>query len=471
MEKLCTGYRNVTLLICDETETVRSKALSRVVRIGTKGDGLRIERLPQYCDGDVIVWQFYCKTKSSLPKSGHAYHLHSELPYMYSRSLSTSALHLSTQAIAYAVEAKSRKSAARLAREYYAKAISAIMSTIQDTEESVADETLYAVLLLSGYETITCTSEKLIGWAAHVSGAAALLAHRGEESLERPFASRMFHFAWRSIVLHHIQTCTPLAHIFKSLDDAASSDENEEDRLFSIMAQLPQIQHLARELLDQPITQRKGRQTALLRLAKMVDDQLVAWQNNLPPAWLITVAQNIHWSDATKIQASFFPKEIHKFRDFHTARVSNLCRVSRIILQSIRLRLHQRMQLTEDINYVQTSIQKLVNDICSSVSYLSGDELSKMRLPEPQTFSVWNAGETSSVTTEEEHSSRSGRYSLFWPLYVASSVTCISSSQRRWMRQQLLSFAEAGEPLATWLATSESQLVAGGAEDFTFDCV
>jgi hypothetical protein len=54
----------------------------------------------------------------------------------------------------------------------------------------MADETLYAVLLLSGYETITCTSEKLIGWVAHVSGAATLLIHRGEESFERPFASK-----------------------------------------------------------------------------------------------------------------------------------------------------------------------------------------------------------------------------------------------------------------------------------------
>jgi Fungal Zn(2)-Cys(6) binuclear cluster domain len=470
-EKSCTGYRDVALLVCDETETVRSRALGRAVRPGTKLDDLSIEQLPQYCARDVIVWQFYCQTKSSLPKSGHAYYLHSELPYMYSRSLSTSALHLSTQAIAYAVAAKSHKSAARFAREYYAKAISAMKLTLQDTQEVMADETLYAVLLLSGYETITCTSEKLIGWAAHVSGAATLLIHRGKESFERPFASRMFHFARRSIVLYHIQTCTPTARIFKSLDEPASLDENEEDRLFSIMARLPQIQHRERESLDRPTTPKNGCEIALLHLAKLVDGQLVAWQNNLPPAWSITIAQSIHVPDAPNIHALFFPKEIHKYRDFRTARVSNLCRVSRIILQSIIVRLHNRMQLTDDMDCARTSIQKLVDEICSSVSYLSGDELSKMRLPEPQTLSVRNAGERSPVTTEEKHSSRSGRYCLFWPLYVASSVTCVPSSQRKWMRQQLLSFGEAGEPLATWLAASESQLVAGRAENFAFDCV
>ena len=230
-------------MVCDETEKTKHRRLQQDVRSSIRHARLDVNLSLGYCDEDLAVWHFYSNTMASLSRSDHAYYLHSELPRLYTRIYKGSALCLSTQAIAHADASKYHGPRTRHAQKLYTQAISAMNLALQDSKEAIADETLYAVLLLCGYETITCGSKLLAGWTAHVSGVAAMLIYRSKQSLTRPFASKLYHFARRSIVLYHIQSCTSIAPLFSGIEGTSPPDENDEDRLFSLMAILPEIQH------------------------------------------------------------------------------------------------------------------------------------------------------------------------------------------------------------------------------------
>lgn len=157
-------------------------------------------------------------------------------------------------------------------------------------------------------------------------------------------------------------------------------------------------------------------------------------------------------------------------------------RVSRLIVQSILLRVDLWLVTTSvtirpeesDRTVLEEKSRDLVDDICASVPFLLGHNLSKIKLPtiddrigeEPilsfPDSSLWNS---------VNGSTRTGRFSLIWPLYVGNSVGFVPDLQRRWMRRQLRQIAGQGEQLAKVVCMAESKVLSGGAESFRFDCV
>jgi hypothetical protein len=101
---------------------------------------------------DVVVCHFYHTTLETLSDKDPVRFLHSQLPNLYSRSDPGSAIRLATEAISYAASTKLMQEAALLSRKKYIQAIKAIGNAIQDPIKVENDQTLYAVLLLSGYE-------------------------------------------------------------------------------------------------------------------------------------------------------------------------------------------------------------------------------------------------------------------------------------------------------------------------------
>jgi hypothetical protein len=104
---------------------------------------------------DLSLCFFYQTTLESLIDADRAQYLHLQFPTLFSQSKPGSALHLATQAISLALWAKSRPNdidARHLSRTRYSQSLSAMKAAIRDPVEVKSDETLYTVLLLSGYE-------------------------------------------------------------------------------------------------------------------------------------------------------------------------------------------------------------------------------------------------------------------------------------------------------------------------------
>ncbi len=125
---------------------IRKESLFLLSRIG--------HTLPP-SEEDLTLCFFYQTTLESLIHADRAQYLHLQLPTLFSRSEAGSALRLATQAISLAIWARSRPDdlkASQLSRKRYSQALSAMNAAIQDPVEVKSDDTLYAVLLLSGYE-------------------------------------------------------------------------------------------------------------------------------------------------------------------------------------------------------------------------------------------------------------------------------------------------------------------------------
>ena len=268
--------------------------------------------------------------------------------------------------------------------------------------------------------------------------------------------------------------------ILGEVDDTSLLHDDAEDRLISRIMNVPNLQCLANSLLSQSAqTCRESAVVNLIRSAKNLDTDVLNWTNTLPAIWSYTATTSINISpDLNFLGPEFIPSQIHRYRDIYTARVWNLYRVSRLILQSIILRstwwlltkLAFSQQDTDTTSAERTS-GDLVNGICASVPFLMGHDLSEMKLPVSEDFSEQRAPWPQTATENASTSTQTGRYSLIWPLYIASSVSSISDSSREWIRLQLRRIGESGEPLAKLLATSECQTLSGGAENLRFDCI
>jgi hypothetical protein len=104
---------------------------------------------------DLSLCFFYQTTLESLIDADRAQYLHLQFPTLFSQSELGSALHLATQAISLALWAKSRPNdidASHLSRTRYLQSLLAMKAAIRDPVEAKSNETLYTVLLLSGYE-------------------------------------------------------------------------------------------------------------------------------------------------------------------------------------------------------------------------------------------------------------------------------------------------------------------------------
>ena len=178
MKRACLGYRDqLSLAFRDETRRTQRKArktkfnhrsTSPIHRPSTPIDRSDLLHIPSdnrnlhQMDGfgkhlpppleDSVVCHFYETTAASLPDEDHARYLHLLLPDLYNRSSPYSPLRLAAQAISYATSAKSRPNLAQRSSELYGQAISALNSAIRDPNQVKNDQTLYAVLLLSGHQ-------------------------------------------------------------------------------------------------------------------------------------------------------------------------------------------------------------------------------------------------------------------------------------------------------------------------------
>ncbi|KAL5319376.1 hypothetical protein ACEPPN_012427 [Leptodophora sp. 'Broadleaf-Isolate-01'] len=417
---------------------------------------------------------FYQTTMEGLVDSDHTQYLHSQFPALMSQSRSGSALHLAAQAISYAAWGRSHlddKDVALPASKRYSQALSALATSIADPIEAKSDETLYSVLLLSGYETIAFNPEALPAWGTHVDGAAALVKNRGSENFSTPLACMMFLFIRRNAFQSHIQTSTPVDSIFIECGEALSAYENIEDSLLSKTMRVPQLQAWANKVLSRPSLEIDISTTVeLLRNAENLDSELATWAFRIPEQWSYkTVTRMKHHQSSWTKNSAFVPDQIHRYPDIYVARTWNMYRVSRLIIQSIILRVSCINNFAPGSyeDRIDRTNRAMVDGICASVPSLLGYDCSELKHSTPVRDSLW----PQSSPNKPRACSNTGTFSLIWPLYVASSVTSAPESQRNWLRDQLNWIAGTGDAHAQVLRDCKSQTLEGRPERFRFDCV
>ncbi|KAH7310062.1 C6 zinc finger protein [Rhexocercosporidium sp. MPI-PUGE-AT-0058] len=490
--KKCTGYRDESDLMFRHTDPkLREKGRSAMKKGGnmhhsqtdlrTSHDRSRkaiatqgISKVLLPSKEDQKLCFFYHTTMENLVDSDPTQYLHSQLPTLLSRSRPGSTLHLAAQALSYATWGRYRlgyQGVALSASKRYSQALSALATAIADPIEAKSDETLYAVLLLCGYETITFNPEALPAWGTHVDGAMALVQKRGNQNFSTPLSRMMFIFIRRNALQSHVQTSTPVDSIFHDCGEVLSSYENVEDQLLSKTMRIPQLQSLANEILSQSsIGADCSTASELLQSAESLDRELAKWAFQTPAQWSYKTIirmkdqQNI-WTE----NSTFVPDQIHRYPDIYVARTWNLYRVSRLIIQSIIFRVSYFNNFMSDSyqDRIDSINRSMVDGISASIPFLLGYDCSELKHSTTIHGSLW----PQSSPNKPRASNNTGRFSLVWPLYIATSVSSAPENQLRWLRDQLDWMAGIGEVHAQVLRDCKSQTLEGRPENFRFDCV
>ncbi|KAH7176944.1 C6 zinc finger protein [Dactylonectria macrodidyma] len=499
LQRTCAGYRDLSgLMFCDETSKTQQKIRRRhtsaqgsqctlapdiTFTVIPTGDSLFTWRTPKISTYsmspsmlDFAICHFYHANLNNLSDKDPVHKLHTLLPALYAQSRPGSALSLATEAISYAASSRLAREAKLLSRKRYVQAINALKEAIQDPEEVSSDHTLYSILLLSGYETTVWGSGETPAWGAHVDGAAAVMKLRTENKLHTSVSRSLFFFIKKSVVISHMQISRPVDKTFTELDVTTLWHDSLEDQLISIVAAIPQLQHTGMDLFTQPESTSKSDISEFMASARILHRDLSDWAIKAIDRWSYSTATNASHASGTE----FSPSEIHRYPDFYIARVWNFYRVSRLIILSLLIRatswwLHVLSETVPDgfdVAKFKARSLCLVDEICASVPFLLGQDLSKMKLPATNS---WETGQHSSSSKSVLPKSTSltgvGSFSLMWPLHVACSASSVPTAQREWMRAQLQVIAERGESRAHSVRAMESQTLLGGTENFQFDCV
>ncbi|TVY39221.1 hypothetical protein LSUB1_G004028 [Lachnellula subtilissima] len=108
-------------------------------------------------------------------------------------------------------------------RKDYVRALRLTNEALRSPTDVTKDSTLFSVMILSIYETVTGTNERsLSAWTEHVNGATALVKLRGLEQFETEAGQRMFLQVLAYIMLSCIQRTIPMpAHMIELRNIAA----------------------------------------------------------------------------------------------------------------------------------------------------------------------------------------------------------------------------------------------------------
>lgn len=273
-------------------------------------------------------------------------------------------------------------------------------------------------------------------------------------------------------VLNHMQSCQPMDGAFPVSNVTTASLENPEEALFSTAAKIPNLQHQSSRVFARSSAINGTEVEELLRCAERIDEELLDWADTVRETWPYTVAVNIDQPS----NSNYTPHELHRYQSFYIARVWNCYRVSRLIVQSILLRANSWLSASRKLDKGYHDVEaskglstRLVNDICASVPFLLGHDLSRIKLPSTRNGSIREMRSEHEVKGREQ--AATGRFSLIWPLRVACGSSSVPRAQKDWIRLQLQHLAECGEAPAHLAGLTESQILRGGSDLIRFDCV
>ena len=209
----------------------------------------------------------------------------------------------------------------------------------------------------------------------------------------------------------------------------------------------------------------------VLRTAEDLDFDLADWAFWASTQWpYSTIVRMESYNLSSSPDSTFVPDEIHRYPNIYVARIWNLYRVSRLIIQSIISRISTLSTTKCSSNHTRMDAlnKSMVCQICASIPFLLGYDCSELKhyfCSSPNPF--W----PQCLPSRPRESNNTGKFSLIWPLYVASSVESVPEIQRGWLRDQLSWIAGTGEAHAQVLRECKSQTLMGRPEAFRFDCV
>ncbi|KAL4785874.1 hypothetical protein BJX76DRAFT_322938 [Aspergillus varians] len=320
------------------------------------------------------------------------------------------------------------------AKREYGHALTLLMRAVSNEEESRANQTLSAVLLLATFEVITSRSIMSIEkWTNHIKGAAALLELRGPEHLQSERGLKLFIQLRFQIIMSCLQRgmevpkslleCAKISMYLRPQTDAYC------DRLISLTGRISNLR--AGILHSKTVTDANE----ALSAAYSVDAELLAWVAAGPPNFIYATYECSSVKEWVRMFGNRpFPysKQYHVYGDLWICHTWNQYRCSRIMVCEIILSCLRRLSAASPTMAMSKELQNhcaqirevtrgLARDICASAMYHIGVEGSP----------------TSSAFTVPTSHCYVGGMLLLWPLVLAAGTEPIGHPLRLWIQNCL----------------------------------
>ncbi|KAL4860628.1 hypothetical protein BDV12DRAFT_181301 [Aspergillus spectabilis] len=331
------------------------------------------------------------------------------------------------------------------ATKEYGRALTLLTRAVSIEEESRANATLSAVLLLALFEVITSRSLGTINkWTSHVYGASALLELRGQEELQNSEGLNLFIQLRFQIILSCLQlslhvpdsllNCNKIAMYLRPQIEAYC------DRIIHITGQLSNLRaDIHKNILTDPYD--------ILSKAYAIEADLIAWLALSPPEFLYTTIEHSlpkPWSStstSTCTPPPLYDNRYHLYHDLWVGHTWNQYRCSRIIVSEIILSCLRRLSSlsgapsSKDLRRQCTTLRKtsrdLALDICASVPYHFGFPVDLSAAT--STTNTLALTTTTSPRRLPPTQTNIGGMLLLLPLAIAAATEQRGHPMRRWV--------------------------------------
>ncbi|KAL8803062.1 MAG: hypothetical protein Q9200_006366 [Gallowayella weberi] len=365
---------------------------------------------------------------------------------LYQTTRHDSLLSLATTAIALAVEGGSPSTAhyRQLSHSFFGKALVKAGRAIRDPVESVKDETLMSVLLLSFYERVLATADVKPISGVHDSGAVALVKHRGKENGKSELSARLLLAVQTQVVDHCIQTAAPFSKTSADLDTLRpDAFENAASRLTSLSAPLSDFMAYANPILRnfQPFPS-KEQLMSIVDYAGEVEARLSTWPDTVPPDWHWKTSHTFDSLPSHERKLFMWNHRADVYHDIWVASIWNSYRGTMLMLQYLTLQALGMLNpppLSRFALRIVTAInrvQDIVDDICGSVPFNLGtktfggpSDRSEVRYPDD--------GITKPSSDYRKSAAGLGGWFMIEPLKIAGKAICLRDGQQDWILKQI----------------------------------
>ena len=331
------------------------------------------------------------------------------------------------------------------ARKRYVHAIQATNKVLQDAAKARKDSTLIAVLLLSLFEVMTCTTRPaMCSWENHVKGAMALIRLRGRQQMQNQLGLQLLNQATASVVIssHRSKSEVPpelITLVARGLQHAPEDDPSWSFRLISMRSANLRAAIEKGDLCDPDV---------IIAAALELDHDFVAWSRTLPPSW----QYESHFVDQANSNL-VYEACYHLYPVYGMAQGLNAWRVSRMVLNELVweqvFRHHtspfpRSQDYTTLISQVGSTLTTLCSDICASVpQYVELPTVPSVSVSvcQMQSLPSDNISDASSIPKAESsgsgftHSARS--YGIIMPLMAVANCVIPNKPRRAWVIDRL----------------------------------
>ncbi|KAL3421177.1 hypothetical protein PVAG01_07622 [Phlyctema vagabunda] len=320
----------------------------------------------------------------------------------------------------------------------YSAAIKLTNAALQSPTEVTKDSTLFSVIILSIFETVTGSSQSSFqAWTEHTKGASTLVKLRGRDQFKTHAGRRLFLQITSNLMISCIQRTARVPEYISELRIEAEKYVESSNPAWKMSKIIIDCSNFRAGVVNGSIT---GPQQ-IINEASEIDRRFVEIFCNIPQSWHYNI---VHTDEYPEL---IWNGVYHSYQNYWIAQVWNAMRTCRILLHEI---IHSQLKLIladSPVPFIEQECLILYQNSCNILFETRSDILASVA-EHTKTKITNSAAHQHSLYTELEDPTNASAllgtrgYFVLWPLYLVGSMDLSTPEIRAWVANRLRLLAD-----------------------------